>query len=63
MHYTIFQLHCFVLLNNHQYNCNITKSFLSAATLYCGRVDCNTMSMDCPQATEKQGRQIRIYPK
>ncbi len=21
--------YCFVLLNNHQYNCNITKSFLS----------------------------------
>ncbi len=29
MHWTIFQLQCFVLLNNHQYNCNITKSFLS----------------------------------
>ncbi len=29
VHYTIFQLQCFVLLNNHQYNCNITKSFLS----------------------------------
>ncbi len=25
---TIFQLQCFVLLNNHQYNCNITKPFL-----------------------------------
>ncbi len=23
---------CFVLLNNHQYNCNITKSFLSVVT-------------------------------
>ncbi len=30
MHQTIFQLQCFVLLNNHQYNCNIRKSFLSA---------------------------------
>ncbi len=30
MHYTIFWLKCFVLLNNHQYNCNITKSFLNA---------------------------------
>ncbi len=29
MHQTIFQLQCFVLLNNHQYNCNITTSFLS----------------------------------
>ncbi len=29
MHQTIFQPQCFVLLNNHQYNCNITKSFLS----------------------------------
>ncbi len=29
---TIFQLQCFVLLNNHQYNCNITKSFLSVRT-------------------------------
>ncbi len=28
-HYTIFQLQYFVLLNNHQYYCNITKSFLS----------------------------------
>ncbi len=28
-HQTIFQLQCFVLLNNHQYNCNITKSVLS----------------------------------
>ncbi len=27
-HQTIFQLQCFVLLNNHQYNYNITKSFL-----------------------------------
>ncbi len=34
MHQTIFQLQCFVLLNNHQYNCNITKSFLSAAQSY-----------------------------
>ncbi len=30
MHQIIFQLQCIVLLNNHQYNCNITKSFLSA---------------------------------
>ncbi len=30
-HQTIFQLQCFVLLNNHQYNCNITKSFLGVA--------------------------------
>ncbi len=29
MHQTIFQLQCFVLLNNHQNNCNITKSFLN----------------------------------
>ncbi len=29
MHQTIFQLQCFVLLNNHQYNCNITKNILS----------------------------------
>ncbi len=28
-HLTIFQLQYCVLLNNHQYNCNITKSFLS----------------------------------
>ncbi len=24
-----FKLQCFMLLDNHQYNCNITKSFLS----------------------------------
>ncbi len=36
MHQTIFQLQCFVLLNNHQYNCNIKKSFLSVLiTLKC----------------------------
>ncbi len=29
MHQTIFQLQCFVLLNNHQYNYNITNYFLS----------------------------------
>ncbi len=29
-HRTIFQLQYVMLLNNHQYNCNITKSFLSA---------------------------------
>ncbi len=34
MHYTIFQLQCFVLLNNHQYNCNITKK--SECTLFAG---------------------------
>ncbi len=28
-HYTIFQPQYFVVLNNHQYNCNITQSFLS----------------------------------
>ncbi len=28
MHQTIFQLQHLVQLNNHQYNCNITKSFL-----------------------------------
>ncbi len=33
LHQTIFQLQCFVLLNNHQYNCNITKSFLSALSI------------------------------
>ncbi len=30
-HQTIFQLQYFVLLNNHQYNCNITKYFLSVS--------------------------------
>ncbi len=29
MYSTIFQLQYLVLLNNHQYNCNITKSFLN----------------------------------
>ncbi len=32
-HLTIFQLQFFVLLNNHQYNCNITKSFRSVGSL------------------------------
>ncbi len=35
MHQTIFQLQCFVLLNNHQYNCNITKSFLRVHRQLC----------------------------
>ncbi len=30
---TVFQLQRFVLLNNHQYNCNITKSFLSVLSM------------------------------
>ncbi len=32
-HYTISQLQCFVLLNNHQYNCNITKKILSVPNI------------------------------
>ncbi len=38
MHKTIFQLQCFVLLNNHQYNCNITTSFLSVHMQYMCRL-------------------------
>ncbi len=34
MHQTIFQLQRFVLLNNHKYNCNIIKSFLSVLELF-----------------------------
>ncbi len=49
-HYTIFQLQCVVLLNNHQYKCNITKSFLSVYENYrhvhifyrCMHYMCNT---------------------
>ncbi len=29
------RIQCFVLLNNHQYNCNITKSFLSVCQTNC----------------------------
>ncbi len=36
MHQTIFQLMFFVLRNNHQYNCNIRKSFLSVLHGYFG---------------------------
>ncbi len=39
MHQTIFQLQCFALLNNHQYNFNITKSFLSVVQTESGKYE------------------------